>query len=116
MHHLVGIVLRAHSTGNCQVVDQVPTVRHLRGMRRTPAHGTGVHAVTIAADHLNAGVLPEPANERIGRWIFQQVDRSPFVDIDKNGPVPATTPHGELVNAKRFWRADRRHGQCANEP
>jgi hypothetical protein len=87
----------------------VPSVSHLYSFRRAATHGAGVDPVAVSADDLNAWMLGKPAHERIGRWVFEEVNRSSAADVDENGAVAPTATDSELVDPKDSRRRNRSH-------
>jgi hypothetical protein len=93
-----------------QVVNDVPTIGHLQGIRSTAPCGAGVHAISVAADDLCARVFGQPANQRFRGWVLKQVDDMVVVTVDNNRAVAAPAAKGEFINPDNLGRLNRRFG------
>jgi hypothetical protein len=91
-----------------QVVYQVPALGHLQGAGGAARGPGGVHPISIAADHLDTRVMAEPGRQRVGRGIFQQIDRPMGVDIDQDRAVPMAATQSKLIDPEHARRRDRR--------
>jgi hypothetical protein len=87
-----------------EVVDNVPAICHLHCIGRTACRRTGVHAISIAADHLRARMYGQPVDQGFGGWILEHVDDVVIITVDHNRPVAAPPTKGELVNPEDPWR------------
>ena len=83
----------------CRVLQQVPSVRHLQGLRRSGG-GTFLEAdAAIAAHHLDVGPLLEPRRDGAALTIGQQVDDTPLLQVADDRAVALTLLPGEIVDA-----------------
>jgi hypothetical protein len=57
-----------------QVVREMPTIGHLERTWRTTSGGTGIDAIAVTADDFDTGMVIEPMDQHIGRWVLEQVD------------------------------------------
>ena len=70
-----------------QILEQMPAIRHVDRLWRTPRCRVGVAATPVARDHANRGVVSEPGGDRVGRALGQQGDRLAALKINAHGPV-----------------------------
>ena len=106
---------RQHAHGNSlksirEVVDDVPTIGHLQGIRSTAPRRAGIHAISIAADDLYAGVFGQPANQRFRGWVLTQVDDVVVVTVDHIRAVAPPAAKGEFIDPENRGRFNRRFG------
>jgi len=93
-----------------QVVNDVPTIGHLHGIRSTTPRRAGIHAISIAADHLCARVFGQPANQRFCGWVLKKVDDVVIVTVDHNRAVAAAAAKGEFIDPENLGRLNRWFG------
>src|SRR5712691_7669705 len=110
--------LRQHTHGQAlssirQVVEDVPTIGHLDGVRSTASCSAGVRAISVAADDLRARMFGQPTNQRISGRVLEQVDHLVPTTIDENRAVTAPAPKREFIHPKDPRRLNWRVGECA---
>jgi hypothetical protein len=98
---------RTHRRQKCcrGVLEQVPAVGHLLGLRCSLAGGRTITWTTVAADDLNLWVLAQPGDHRVALAIGEQVDHLAALEVDHDAPVAVAAAPGEVVDANhpRRW-------------
>ena len=97
------------------VVQQVPGVGHLLGLRCTRAGAVAEGAGAVAADDPHLRVVVQPGGEGVRGAVGEDVDRPVGIHVDEDCRVGAAAAYGELVHAQMRDEARRRDGQCADE-
>jgi hypothetical protein len=89
----------------------VEAIGNLDGIGRALTRTVGVGAGTIAADHVDAGVLTQPGCQALGRAVRQQLDRPATLEVHEDRPIALAPPPGPVVDAEDA-RIDRRRRRC----
>ena len=80
------------------IVEQMPPVRDLHCIRKSPGNGVGVTAIAVPGHDLYPGVAVQPGFER-GRFaVGQNVDDLPPFQIADQGSIPPTASPGPIIN------------------
>jgi len=93
-----------------EVVDDVPSIGNLHSSWCATPSRAGIHAISIAADDLCAGVFGQPANQRFRGWVLKQVDDMVVVAVDHNRAVAAPAAKGEFIDPENPGRLNRQLG------
>ena len=86
-----------------QAAQDVPAVGDLDGIWCAFADTTSIFGGTITRDNLNARMALQPGHNRFGGSVWQQIDHSMSLAVDKNCSVHSTTTECEIVQAKYPW-------------
>jgi hypothetical protein len=86
-----------------QVLQQMPVIGHLQGVRGGPLDRLGVGAGPVPADDLRTGMLCEPGHERLRGAVGQHVHDASGLGVDEHGVVGAALAEGELVHPQHPW-------------
>lgn len=108
----------AHDAFDCfgQIVQQVPGVGHLPGLRSTRLGSVAEGVGAVAADHPHLGMISQPGREGARGAIGKHVDRTVGGHVDEDRRVGPSASHGELVDAEKRDRARGRERQRADQP
>jgi len=60
-------------------------------------------------------VLAKPADQRLGRWVFEQVDDVVAVGVDEDGAVAASATKREFIHPEDPRRRNWWFRQCPNQ-
>ena len=85
------------------IVEQMPSVRDLHCVRKSPGNGAAVTAIAVAGHNLDPGVAAQPSLDR-GRFaVRKNVDDPPPFRIADQGSVPRRCGYlamgGQIVDA-----------------
>src|SRR5689334_10049991 len=92
--------------GLAQITKKMPPICHLRGVWCTLAHRIGIGAGPVTGDELDPTMAPQPARERAGLAVGQQVDGPVALQIDQYGSVVMAAPPCPVIDSQhaRRWR------------
>ncbi|HSH77737.1 MAG TPA: hypothetical protein VLA19_04300 [Herpetosiphonaceae bacterium] len=93
----------------------MPSVEHLKGLRRSVASAARILVCSITGDNLHAGVLLQPRCEGNSTALRQEVHRMMLVAVDQDGSVGAALAEGKIVDGEDTGRRGRRDGDRAGE-
>ena len=80
------------------IVEQMPPVRDLHCIRKSPGNGAGVTAIAVAGHDLYPGVAVQPGFDR-GRFAAgKNVDDPPPFQIADQGSIPPTASPGPIID------------------
>lgn len=99
-----------------EVLPEVPPVRHVDRVGGAEASGLGVGAGAVAADHLHARVLGQPAGDGRDAAVGQQVDGAAGLDVHQDRRVHVTLAQRELIHAEHTERRRLGPGQPSYQP
>ncbi len=75
-----------------QIVEEMPAVGHLQGLRRAESRSLRIGAAAIPTHHLHPGMRLEPRRKRRGLPIRQEIDDQPLFHINQDraerSPLP----------------------------
>jgi hypothetical protein len=94
----------------CQVLEQVETVRHLGGLRRTVPGAVGIGFRAIPRDDLYTRVGLEPLRARVALAVREQGDGLAALQINEDGAIRVAFAQGEIVHPQHAGRGERRGG------
>ncbi len=83
-----------------QILEDMPSVRHLDGLRSTLLRPFSVRTCAIAADKLDSGMLLEPGAQSLSSALRQELNRAVPIKIDQNGAIGLALAEGEIVDTK----------------
>lgn len=86
-----------HSFG--QMVQQVPGVGHLPGLRGACAGAVTERAGAVAAGDPHLGVIAQPGGEGVRGAAHEDVDGTVGVHVNEDRRVGVTAAYGELVDS-----------------
>lgn len=99
-----------------QIVQEVPGIGHLHGLRSVGlgpvAEGTG----TVAADDPDLRVIPQPGREGSRGPVGQDVDRAMGCHVDEDRRVVPAPSNGELVDAEMRHPSRRGERKRPDQP
>ncbi len=104
--------------GLAEVVQQVPAVRHLRGLGRAARRPVGVETATVTADDLDPGVFHEPRGDGVCGAVGEEVDDPVPLQIDQHRAEAAPAPPGPVIDpedARGRYRRQRRGPDSVQE-
>ena len=113
------VLLHGLKNRGAAVLQQMPPVRDVDGIRRTAPAAIGVARATVAGDHLDAGVGAQPRCKAIRLAVGQQVNDGTAFQVDEDravalatlpGPVSTPSTRGAvsgIVGAPRQTRRSR---------
>jgi hypothetical protein len=90
-----------------QVVQEVPGIGYLPGLRGADLGPVAVGAGTVAADDPDLRMVPQPGREGRCGPVGQDVDRAVGCHVDEDRRVGPSSSNGELVDAKMQHRPRR---------
>lgn len=73
--------------GISEILQEVPPVGNLHGIRRTTSGTVRIGAGSISADNLDARVSLQPSSKGISRAIGQQINRTVALKVDQNRSI-----------------------------
>ena len=97
-----------------QVVPQMPAVRDLDRVWRAVRGSQRVGAGPVPADHLHAGVLPQPPGEGAGLPVVEHVDGLAGIHVDQQGRIRVPASFREIIHAQHGDLADPGVGKICN--
>jgi hypothetical protein len=80
----------------------VKSIGYLDRLRRTPPRTFGISACAITADHLDAGMSPEPFRQCVGFAIGKKIDGSASFQVHQNCPIAMTAAPGPIIHPENF--------------
>jgi hypothetical protein len=87
-----------------QVLEQVPTIRHLNRLGSAQGGTTGILGGAVARDHLDRAVAFQPLRQGLRGAVGEQVDHPPHLQVDQNGPVGPPLLQGPIVHPQHAGR------------
>lgn len=81
-----------------EVLEQVPAIRHLHGVRRPLLDALRVGLGAVPRDERDCAVLLQPARQRVRSAIGQQVDGCTPFEIDEDRAVGVPAPDRPIVD------------------
>src|ERR671932_1930970 len=101
-----------------QVLQQMPAIGYLYCVWSSLASSIGVGSGSVPANDLDAGMLLEPSDKRLGSAIGEQVYGAMPLQVHEDRPVSLCTAQGEVVDAQYPGRRvcrDRRSSNIAKQ-
>jgi hypothetical protein len=89
-----------------QIAEEVPPVSDLDGIRRAEPCRLGEDRTAAPADHLDAGVRPQPLGQTLGTALRQQVDDGAALQITEQRAIAPALPPRPFVHTEITWRRD----------
>ncbi|MDH6115359.1 hypothetical protein P3T36_007195 [Kitasatospora sp. MAP12-15] len=99
-----------------EVLPDVPPVRDVDRVGGAESPGFGVGGGAVAADHLDARVLGQPAGDCRDGAVGQQVDGPARLDVDQDRRVDVSFAQCELVHAEHARRRRRALREGSYQP
>src|ERR1700750_434078 len=95
----------------------MPAICHLTSLRRAIAGTAGISPPSISGHDLYPSVCFEPALQGLGLTVWQEVNHTMLLQIDKNGAVALTFAKGKVIDAKDTCHVCLRQqgGSCTSE-
>src|SRR5581483_8058450 len=78
-------------------------VGDLNGLRSTVACGLTVAPAPIPADDLGMAMRLQPGEDRLGLAIWQEVDYTAPLEVDKDRSIAMAPTEGEVVDPQHAW-------------
>ncbi len=99
-----------------EVVQEVPAIRDLDGIRSTFRQSSPVDVRAIPGSNLYLGTLLEPGNEALLRAFRKKIHHFASFEVHEYRPVRVGLPEGEVVDAERLHLVDAGDASVLDAP
>jgi len=85
------------------MLQEMPAVRYLDGMRGPLGHARAVCVGTVSRDHGHLGMRPQPRSDGLRQAILQEIHGAALFEIDHDRAVAVPLPVRPVVDANHVW-------------
>jgi hypothetical protein len=99
-----------------EVLQEVKTVGHLRGLRRTRTSAIHIRFQAISGDDRDPRMRVQPSGERVSLTVVEQCHWLVMCEVHHDCPIALALLLGPIIDPDGLQRRDDRQGQTAHQP